>query len=77
MITQKAISLKINTELLEELDAECANSIFKRNWHINRAIQVYLALLDSRRHYQCTDDKDGVFKLFLKQYYPEHDAAWQ
>lgn len=77
MVTQKAISLKIDTELLEELDAECANGFRKRNWHINRAIHVYLALLDSRRLYKCTDDKDGVFNRFLRQYYPEYDAAWQ
>lgn len=77
MVTQKAISLKIDTELLQELDAECAVSYRKRNWHINRAIHVYLALLDSRRHYQCTDNKDRVFKRFIQDYYPEYEAAWQ
>lgn len=77
MVTQKAISLKIDTELLKELDAECENGYRKRNWHINRAIGVYLALLNSRRLYKSTDDKDGVFKRFLRDYYPEYAPAWQ
>lgn len=77
MVTQKAISLKIDTGLLEELDAECVTSLRKRNWHINRAIHVYLDLLDSRRLYKCTDDKDGVFKRFIREFYPEYTEAWR
>lgn len=77
MVTQKAISLKIDKWLLEELDAECDNGYRRRNWHINRAIQVYLALLDSRRLYKCTDDKDGIIKKFMREYYPEYTEAWR
>lgn len=77
MVTQKPISLKIDTGLLEELDAECLYNGRKRNWHINRAIHVYLALLDSRRLYKCTYDKDGVFRRFMRDFYPEYESAWQ
>jgi len=49
MITQKAISLKIDTKLLEDLDAEARLGWKKRNAHINEAIRLYLLIKDKRR----------------------------
>lgn len=49
MITQKPISLKIDTKLLENLDNECKRTWRKRNWHINQAISYYLEIRELRR----------------------------
>lgn len=49
MITQKPISLKIDTQLLEELDEEARLGWRKRNWHINKAIALYLEVQDLKR----------------------------
>ena len=49
MITQKPISLKIDTELLENLDTVCKRTWRKRNWHINQAISYYLEIRELRR----------------------------
>lgn len=49
MITQKPISLKIDTTILEYLDKEVALGWKKRNALINEAIRTYLILIDGRR----------------------------
>lgn len=49
MITQKPISLKIDTKLLENLDNECKRTWRKRNWLINQAISYYLEIRELRR----------------------------
>ena len=49
MITQKPISLKINTQTLEALDQEASLGWAKRNWHINQAVDMYLKVQDIRR----------------------------
>lgn len=53
MITQKPISLKINTKILEELDKETGLGRGTRNWHINQAIAMYLRVIDARRRIRC------------------------
>lgn len=50
MITQKPISLKIDSELLEKLDQEVLLGWKKRNACINEAIAVWLELKDAKRH---------------------------
>lgn len=50
MITQKPISLKINSELLEQLDQEVELTWKKRNAVINDAIAFYLEYKDAYRH---------------------------
>lgn len=42
MLTQKPISLRIDTELLRKLDEFCAARGQRRNQVINRAIAYYL-----------------------------------
>ena len=78
MITQKPISLKIDTELLKELDAEAALTWRKRNWHINQAIRLYLSLKDCQRLSRSVGDagtKADVIEEWLKFNFPEA-AHW-
>lgn len=74
MITQKPISLKIDTELLEQLDAEVALGWRKRNYIINRAIRLYLSLQDCRRIVKCIandESKSAEVHEWLKKNFPE------
>lgn len=74
MVTQKAISAKIDYDLLEELDAEVSTGWKKRNTLINEAIRVYLQLKDTRRLVKALGDPDAkvdVVEKWLRQYFPE------
>lgn len=78
MITQKPISLKIDTELLQELDAEVALGWRKRNCIINQSIRLYLSLQDCRRTVKCVGDdgtKVAEVKKWLRFNFPEA-AQW-
>lgn len=66
MITQKQICLKIDTKLLEELDAEAALGWKKRNTHINEAIRLYLLIKDKRRFIRCNPRIDSQRQELLK-----------
>lgn len=74
MVTQKPISLKIDTELLQELDEEVRLGWRKRNCIINQAIRLYLSLQDCRRIVKCIGDPDAktdeVYS-WLKKNFPE------
>lgn len=50
MITQKPISLKIDCELLEQLDQEVSLGWKKRNAIINDAIRIFLQLRVAQRY---------------------------
>ena len=74
MVTQKAISAKIDYDLLEELDAEVSTGWKKINTLINEAIRVYLQLKDTRRLVKILGDPDAkvdVVEKWLRQYFPE------
>lgn len=77
MVTQKAISLKIDTMLLEELDKEVALGYQKRNAIINIAIRQYLELVDVRRMartyaaYGDDKEKDAHINKWLRRRFPE------
>lgn len=78
MITQKPISLKIAKDLLEELDTEVSLGFSKRNWHINRAIRLYLKLQECRRLYKCVGcdkNKQEVLNRWMRDWFPEA-ATW-
>lgn len=78
MVTQKAISLKIHKDLLEDLDREVSNGWRKRNTLINDAVRYYLALQDARRLYKYfngSPTRKHVFNEFLKEQFPEA-ATW-
>lgn len=69
MVNQKAISLKINFDLLEELDKEALHGWTKRNTHINRAISLYLEFQDLRRRVRaCPAARDGLIDAFLTEH---------
>lgn len=74
MVNQKPISLKIEFDLLDELDKEVSLGWRKRNNHINEAIRLYLAYKDSRRRvysYGSVDDKRKEARDFIKKWFPE------
>lgn len=78
MITQKPISLKIDTWLLQELDKEVQIGWRKRNWHINQAIALYLEVQDlnrSLRYYQDPTIKHDAVERFLRHRVP-NGANW-
>lgn len=69
MVTQTPISLKINTDLLHELDKEARLGWTKRNGHINNAISLYLELQDLRRRVRTSPQaRDGLIQAFLKEH---------
>lgn len=73
MITQKPISLKIDTSLLEELDREVALGWRKRNGLINEAVRTYLILADSRRRiraYGSVEDQVRELDQLIKKLLP-------
>lgn len=49
MITQKAISVKLDMDVADMLDQETATGSLKRNRLINEAIKTYIGILDHRR----------------------------
>ena len=74
MITQKPISLKINTSLMEELDREVSTGWRSRNGLINDAVRMYLRVLDARRRirsYAGLDDKERALKELCNELVPE------
>lgn len=78
MITQKPISLKIDTELLQKLDEEVRLGWGKRNWHINQAIALYLEVQDLNRRLKCYHDavlKHDELERFLRLWVP-NGAEW-
>lgn len=73
MITQKAISLKLNKQILEELDKEASLGFHGRNWHINQAVRMYLRVIDSRRLIGCLGSKEdqlGELRGLLEELLP-------
>lgn len=78
MVTQKPISLKIDINLLEELDTEVSLGWRKRNAIINDAIRYYLKLKDARRLYKAVildKNQEEVLNDFLRSQFPEA-ATW-
>lgn len=72
MITQKPISLKIDCELLEQLDHEVELEPKKRNAVINDAIRLYLEYKDAYRHDKYAnsvgDNACRESLMFIKKY---------
>ena len=76
MITQKPISLKIDTSLLQDLDDEVRLGCRKRNWHINQAIALYLEVQDLNRRLKCFPAlKHDEVERFLRHRVP-NCAKW-
>lgn len=76
MVTQKPISLKIDTSLLQDLDDEVRLGWRKRNWHINQAISLYLEVQDLNRQLRGRpDQKQDAVERFLRHRVP-NGANW-
>lgn len=78
MVTQKPISLKIDLDLLQELDEEVALGWRKRNSHINEAIRFYLELKDTQRLIKCRGsrrEQQDIIEDFNKKWFPQA-FAW-
>lgn len=73
MVNQKAISLKIDYGILEDLDREASLGWRKRNSHINEAIRFYLEYRDTVRRirsYGDPKDKMEEFTRFKEKWFP-------
>ena len=73
MITQKPISLKIDTKLLDDLDIEASLGWVRRNNHINRAIRLYLSYKDTFRKISSfgnLSDKKQELQDFIRKWFP-------
>lgn len=68
MITQKAISVKIDYSILQDLDQEVSTSGINRNKLINRAIWFYIRNKDAQRQYMCKimTDQEYIDSTFIK-----------
>ena len=78
MITQKPISLKIDKDLLDDLDTECTRTWRKRNMLINMSITYYLEIMELRRTIRNAgneDDKKELLNKWLRERIPEA-ATW-
>lgn len=56
MVTQKAISARIDKKLLQELDLEVAIGTGNRNRLINDAVRMYMDYLDTVRAFNVEED---------------------
>lgn len=72
MIKQKALSLKLDIEILEDLDKELGVTWISRNRLINYAVKMYLDAQDARRRAKMagvgSPDCDRIIGEFLKSY---------
>lgn len=69
MINQKMISLKVNIDLLEDLD-RCLEPSEKRNRAINKAIAIYIDLIktDNRINFESQPEEcDSLMLQFYKR----------
>mgnify|MGYP003311207306 CR=1 FL=1 len=74
MVNQKPISVKMEYDILEALDAECSVGWMMRNRHINEAVRFYLDYKDTRRRirtFGSIDDKMDEYQRFLKKWFPD------
>lgn len=71
MITQKAISVKIDYSILQDLDQEASKSGINRNKLINRAIWFYIRNKDARRQYMCKmmTEQEYIDSTFIQPWF--------
>lgn len=76
MVNQKAISAKIDVDILDELEKECSLGWMKRNRHINEAIRFYLYYKDSIRRIKLNNSQYHQRKMleeFTRKWFPMVD----
>lgn len=68
MVTQKAISARIDKKLLQELELEASLGNMTKNRILNRALAMYLDFLDTKRQCAIMSDLDERYaerEMFL------------
>lgn len=63
MITQKAISAKINAELLAEVDEYLSHRFIRRNTLINQALKMYMDAARLRQREAVDPDDEYTLRL--------------
>lgn len=77
MVRQKALSLKLDFETLEQLEREVSCGWMKRNRHINEALRFYLDYKDTTRRiraYPDRQDKIDEYSRFKAKWFPCMDG---
>jgi len=73
MVTQKAISARIDKKLLQELELEASLGNMTKNKILNRALAIYLDLLDTKRRCSilpdCSDRNIERDKFIVRWFY--------
>lgn len=71
MITQKAISVKIDYSILHDLEQEVSISCVNRNKLINRAIWYYIRSKDAQRQYmsKIITEKEYIDSTFIQPWF--------
>ncbi len=71
MIRQKAISVKIDYNVLHDLEQEASASGINRNKLINYAIWYYTRHKDAQRKYMCAmmDDDEYLNSTFIEPHF--------
>lgn len=72
-INQKAISVKVNWDIYDDLERENAVSRDSRNRIINKAIRYYLEYLDIYRASRCIGtpgDREALVTAFVDRHFP-------
>lgn len=66
MVTQKAISVRIDKKLLQELDLEVSIGTGNRNKLINDAVRMYIDYLDTARQIEVLSNQNAQYITRLK-----------
>lgn len=71
MIRQKAISVKIDYNVLHDLENEVSASGINRNKLVNYAIWYYTRMKDAQRKYMCMTmtEEDYIESTFLEPHF--------
>lgn len=76
MVTQKAISARLDNIVAWKIEQETMLGTTTRNRILNEGAQLWLELVDARREYRMMHDGDARCKIlvgFLKKHFPEVD----
>lgn len=78
-MNQKAISARIDHEVLWQIEQETMLGLTNRNKILNQGAKLWISLADARREYRMYADpatKKKILKGFLKIWFPEA-ADWE
>lgn len=75
MVTQKAISARIDKKLLQELELEASLGNMNKNKIINCALAMFLDFMDTKRRCFVVSDLQGRYaerELFLARWFSKN-----